>query len=104
MNECAIDIQDYHGKWFKLSFLTYIETKDGVDCDVVVGYSPFWRRRGAGYGRHEEFYATEEEARKRMEFLIGCNAIEDCKIQRWTGVGWMMTLIEEWSDPSVASE
>lgn len=87
------DLQSGKGKSFKLVFLPYI------DGDEIIGYTPRGVKRGYGYGRWEEFFNTEQEARHRMKFLIDSGSIEEIELRKAVpGQGMVTTLMSDWND------
>ncbi len=87
----AVEVQLAAGKSFLLEFLPWL------GADARIGYTPERVRRGSGWGRWQEFYRTEAEARGRLEALIALEAIEDAAVRREVpGQGMCTTLLHEW--------
>lgn len=88
------DLRDATGKSYMLRFLPYLPDEA---VTTAIGYVP--PRRGYGYGRWEEFFRTEDDARTRMAYLIASGAIEDVELHREVpGGGWCTTMLAEWRD------
>jgi len=83
------------GKTHMLRFLPYLPDDE---IKAAIGYVP--PPRGYGYGRWEEYFSTEDEARTRMMYLIGSGAIEDIKLFREAGpnAGISVVLLDEWRE------
>lgn len=89
------ELQNSTDKNYMLRFLPYLDTRE------IIGYEPAWVRRGYGYGRWEEFFHTETEARERMSFLIDSNAVEDIELKKKNpGPGICFHLLDDWKCPS----
>ena len=88
------NLRDATGKSFMLRFLPYLPDESVVK---VIGYpNP---NRGYGYGRWEEFFHTEAEARTRMSVLIVSGVIEDISLHREIPGGGLCTVVlDEWKD------
>jgi hypothetical protein len=93
------DLRDADGKSFMLRFLPYLPDEA---VTVAIGYpNP---NRGYGYGRWEEFFRTESEARTRMEYLIASDAIEEVTLHREVPGGGLCTVVlDAWSDSEAAA-
>lgn len=88
------DLRDATGKAYMLRFLPYLP--DEV-VTAAIGYAP--PRRGYGYGRWEEFFRSESDARTRMAYLIASGVIEDISLHREVpGGGLCTTVLAEWRD------
>jgi hypothetical protein len=91
------DLRNTKDKTCMLSFLPYLETPDGKEAEIAIGYRK--RAGGYGYGRWEEFFRTLAEARKRMAYLIAANVVEDIELRKESERGSRSTtLVDEWND------
>lgn len=86
-------LRDASGKSYMLRFLPYLPDET---VKAAIGYTP---QRGYGYGRWEEFFHTEDEARVRMAYLISSGAIEDVTLHKeLPGGGLCTAVLDEWRD------
>jgi len=88
------DLRNATGKAYMLRFLPYLPDEA---VTAAIGYVP--PSRGHGYGRWEEFFHTEDDARTRMAYLIASGVIEDVSLHREVPGGGICTVVlAEWKE------